>query len=211
MDRRRDRARSAWPGLLLILASVAAVVIGGGPVGERKVAGLMAVGASVTLVAPAATARLRELTEDQARLLKHGYYASSAGPTIEDAINGLTEAMARIWRLIEEHEGPNGHLAHLFSIYTQACSRLSRLLREQQALSGGAVLSAGSWAFMLAGGALIKYTSAVMLVPAPVAVTSSRNRSWRKTSIVGESPTVESFDTSPMINWPACCGTSGTW
>ena len=70
--------------------------------------------------------------------LKHGYYARPAGPTIEDAIHGLTEAMTRIWQLIEQHEGPNGHLAHLFQIYTQACSRLSRLLRDQQSFSGGA-------------------------------------------------------------------------
>ena len=40
------------------------VVIGGGPVAERKVEGLLAVGASVAVISPALTARLEALTRE---------------------------------------------------------------------------------------------------------------------------------------------------
>ena len=49
--------------LLLELAGRRCVVVGGGPVGERKVDGLLAVGADVTVVSPDVTAALHALAE----------------------------------------------------------------------------------------------------------------------------------------------------
>jgi len=50
--------------LFLELAGRACVVIGGGAVAERKVEGLLHVGASVTVVSPALTARLEEWVKE---------------------------------------------------------------------------------------------------------------------------------------------------
>lgn len=54
---------SVYPITLTQIADAPAVVIGGGPVGERKVGGLLTVGASVTLVSPEATAQLQSWAE----------------------------------------------------------------------------------------------------------------------------------------------------
>ena len=48
-----------YPMYLTHLSQVLAVVIGGGAVGERKVAGLLAAGARVRLISPQATAQLQ--------------------------------------------------------------------------------------------------------------------------------------------------------
>src|SRR5205823_15049595 len=49
--------------LLLELEGRPCVVVGGGPVGERKVEGLLAVGAAVTVVSPDVTPTLAKLAE----------------------------------------------------------------------------------------------------------------------------------------------------
>lgn len=54
-----------YPIVLTRLAGVLAVVVGGGAVGERKVRGLLAVGAEVRLVSPEATPRLRTWADEQ--------------------------------------------------------------------------------------------------------------------------------------------------
>ncbi len=50
---------SAYPVMLTRMAGVSAVVVGGGPVGERKVGGLLAAGSRVRLISPAATPQLQ--------------------------------------------------------------------------------------------------------------------------------------------------------
>lgn len=52
-----------YPIVITGVAGLPALVVGGGAVGERKAAGLLAAGASVLLVSPEATARLREWAE----------------------------------------------------------------------------------------------------------------------------------------------------
>ena len=58
-----QRSVGMYP-LLLDLAGREVLVVGGGPVAERRVAGLLEAGALVTLVAPGATAGLAELARD---------------------------------------------------------------------------------------------------------------------------------------------------
>ena len=72
--------------------------------------------------------------------VKHGFYSVDPDQvTINDAIADLTDKMRRLDRLMAQHEEQgNGQLAYLFAIYTQASSRLSRMLRDRRALSGEA-------------------------------------------------------------------------
>ena len=73
--------------------------------------------------------------------LKHGFYSTDPEQvSINDAIADLTDKMRRLDCLIAQYEesGSNGVLARLFAIYTQASSRLSRMLRDRRALSGEA-------------------------------------------------------------------------
>ena len=88
------------------------------------------------------------LCEGNTSAVAHRFYSQgegfySADPekvTINDAIADLTDKMRRLDRLIAQYEdsGSNGVLARLFAIYTQASSRLSRMLRDRRALSGEA-------------------------------------------------------------------------
>jgi hypothetical protein len=79
---------------------------------------------------PTATARESE---------EGGFYSTDPSEvSINDAIAGLVDKMLRLDDLIVAHEGPNGYLIELFTIYTQASSRLARLLRDRRALSGDA-------------------------------------------------------------------------
>lgn len=60
-QRREERDTfHVYPITLTQMARTRAVVIGGGPVGERKTAGLLAVGATVSLISPDATPRLQQ-------------------------------------------------------------------------------------------------------------------------------------------------------
>ena len=75
-----------------------------------------------------------------------GFYPEDpTAVTIDGAIAGLADKMRRLDALIAGHdEGagstwpPDDALLHLFSLYTMASSRLSRLLRDRRALSGEA-------------------------------------------------------------------------
>lgn len=61
---RSNRAEQPlYPINLARMSGQRAVVVGGGPVGERKVKGLLAVGAQVEVISPEATARLRAWAE----------------------------------------------------------------------------------------------------------------------------------------------------
>jgi cobalt-precorrin 5A hydrolase/precorrin-3B C17-methyltransferase len=52
-------SNDVYPVTLIGMANTLAIVVGGGPVGERKVQGLLAAGAQVRLISPAVTARLQ--------------------------------------------------------------------------------------------------------------------------------------------------------
>ena len=68
----------------------------------------------------------------------HGFYSTDPeSVTINDAIAGLVHKMRRIDDLITD-QPLSPTLVELFQIYTQASSRLSRLLRDRRALSGEA-------------------------------------------------------------------------
>jgi hypothetical protein len=86
----------------------------------------------------------------------HGFYAASAEEiTIDQAIQGLVDKMRRLDDLIAAFDskgaGGNGeYLIRLLELYAQASSRLSRMLRDQRALSGAASDSlAGAVALVL--------------------------------------------------------------
>ena len=71
--------------------------------------------------------------------LKHGFYAADPQAiTIDDAIAGLVDKMRRLDTIIAETKGNGDYLVRLFELYTQASSRLSRMLRDRRALSGDA-------------------------------------------------------------------------
>jgi len=55
---------TGYPVILTDMEGISAVVVGGGPVGERKVKGLLAVGASVRLVSPEATRQLQAMAAE---------------------------------------------------------------------------------------------------------------------------------------------------
>src|SRR5262245_32307742 len=57
---------TAYPITLTNLSGVLVVVVGGGAVGERKLRGLLAVGAAVRLISPTATPELRGLANNGA-------------------------------------------------------------------------------------------------------------------------------------------------
>ena len=70
---------------------------------------------------------------------KHGYYSQDPDAiNIGNAIAGLTDKMNRMDGMIERAQVEGEELIHVFELYTQACSRLGRLLRDRRALSGEA-------------------------------------------------------------------------
>ena len=68
--------------------------------------------------------------------LKHGFYSQAV--TIESAIDGLVDKMHRMDSIITAGQLENADLFRVFELYTQASSRLGRLLRDKRALSGDA-------------------------------------------------------------------------
>jgi siroheme synthase-like protein len=60
---RRRSAQPVYPVMLINLAGAAVVVVGGGVVAARKVAGLLAVNAAITVIAPELGEELRALYE----------------------------------------------------------------------------------------------------------------------------------------------------
>ena len=75
---------------------------------------------------------------------KAAFYAQDpAEVTIDQAIAGLVDKMTRLDQIIAEAQANgartgSGDLVRLFELYTQASSRLSRMLRDRRALSGEA-------------------------------------------------------------------------
>lgn len=65
------------------------------------------------------------------------YPSDPSKVTIDGAIAGLVDKMARLDELIA-HTPNNLDILRLFELYTQASSRLARLLRERKILSGEA-------------------------------------------------------------------------
>lgn len=71
---------TGYPVILTKVNGALAVVVGGGPVGERKVKGLLAVGASVCLVSPEATHQLQVwAAEGRIAWLQRLYQAGDLG------------------------------------------------------------------------------------------------------------------------------------
>ena len=77
-DVKADAAQGAavYPIFLTGLDQLVAVVVGGGPVGERKVQGLLAAGAKVRLISPAATPTLQQLANEGQLIWLDRPYAS---------------------------------------------------------------------------------------------------------------------------------------
>jgi len=65
------------------------------------------------------------------------YSADAAAVTIDEAIAGFVDKMTRLDAL-DAAAGDAGTLLRIFGLYTSACSRLARLLRDRRALSGEA-------------------------------------------------------------------------
>jgi hypothetical protein len=76
----------------------------------------------------------------------HGFYAANPGPapppgacTIDDVIADLHGKRRRLSRYIDEHidDLAPADLVRFLRIHAQSCSRLGRLLRDREALTGG--------------------------------------------------------------------------
>jgi len=84
-------------------------------------------------------ARLVGAPSGNQNALKHGFYAQEPqAVTIDDAIGGLVDKLNRIDALIASGNLSSQELIRLFSLYTQASSRLGRLLRARRTISGDA-------------------------------------------------------------------------
>jgi cobalt-precorrin 5A hydrolase/precorrin-3B C17-methyltransferase len=98
----RPALESAYPITLINLRGAPVVVVGGGAVGERKLRGLLVVGAAVRLISPAATPDLRALAEGgaiawQARQYQPGDLAGARlvfAATDQRAVNAQVAADA---------------------------------------------------------------------------------------------------------------------
>jgi cobalt-precorrin 5A hydrolase/precorrin-3B C17-methyltransferase len=87
-----------YPILLTQLRNVPVIVVGGGPVGERKVRGLLTVGAAVHLISPEATPRLQTWGETgQIEWKKRPYQAGDlAGAVMVFAATNQRAVNARV-------------------------------------------------------------------------------------------------------------------
>ena len=89
-----------WYPITLDLTGRRCVVIGGGAVAERKIEGLLAAGAAVTVVSPALTPRLADLVH--ARRIAHTHRAYQAGDlagfALAFAATGATDVNAAVAR-----------------------------------------------------------------------------------------------------------------
>jgi len=124
---------AAYPITLTRMASVPVLVVGGGAVGERKVAGLLAVGATVRLISPQATAQLAAWAEAgrirwEARAYRAGELAEADAPpllvfaaTDQRAVNAQVagEALAQ-GRLCNVADVPEEGTFHLPALQREA-------------------------------------------------------------------------------------------
>jgi hypothetical protein len=69
----------------------------------------------------------------------HGFYSRPARQveSLDDVIQGLQEKLGHLLAMMDETDDPE-QLMRAFALYGQGASRLGRLLRDQQALSGKA-------------------------------------------------------------------------
>ena len=98
-----DRARAETPApypIFLHLRGRSCLVVGGGPVAEGKVGGLLEAGARVTIVSPTITERLREwIGEGRCRHLVREYRSGDVrGRTLVLAATGDARLTARVHR-----------------------------------------------------------------------------------------------------------------
>jgi cobalt-precorrin 5A hydrolase/precorrin-3B C17-methyltransferase len=91
---------AVYPILLTRLQEAPVVVVGGGQVGERKVAGLLAVGAAVQLISPEATPQLQTWAEaGRLRWEKRGYQSGDLdGASLVFAATNRREVNSQVAR-----------------------------------------------------------------------------------------------------------------
>jgi cobalt-precorrin 5A hydrolase / precorrin-3B C17-methyltransferase len=124
---------AAYPITLTRMAGVPVLVVGGGAVGERKVAGLLAVGAAVRLISPQVTTQLAAWAEEgrirwEARAYRAGELAEADAPpllvfatTNQRAVNAQVagEALAQ-GRLCNVADVPEEGTFHLPALQREA-------------------------------------------------------------------------------------------
>lgn len=94
---------AAYPIILTQLRGAHVVIVGGGPVGERKARGLLAVGAAVRLISPEATPQLRAWAAQgrlhwEQRPYRPGELAAGARPALVFAATDQREVNAQVAR-----------------------------------------------------------------------------------------------------------------
>ena len=143
--------------VLLRLEGERCLVVGGGAVAERKVRGLLAVGAVVTVLAPEATAALAGFVVDRTVAWEPRRYAGgdAAGAwrfvvaaTDDPAVNGRVVAdAARVGTWANDASAPEGGPASLPAIHRQGPITVA-------VATGGAHPGAAAWLRDLAAGAI---------------------------------------------------------
>jgi cobalt-precorrin 5A hydrolase / precorrin-3B C17-methyltransferase len=119
---------SAYPITLINLRGAPVVVVGGGAVGERKLRGLLAVGAAVQLISPAITPDLRALAESgaiawQARPYQQGDLAGARlvfAATDQRAVNAqIASDAAALGLLCNVADDPRAGDFHLPAVHRE--------------------------------------------------------------------------------------------
>lgn len=117
---------SVYPIYLHNLASALTIVVGGGPVGERKVRGLLAAGAHIRLISPTATVQLTAWAEAgqlewQARSYQPGDLEGALlvfAATNQRMLNAqIAEAAAQCGALCNVADAPGEGHFHLPALY----------------------------------------------------------------------------------------------
>jgi cobalt-precorrin 5A hydrolase/precorrin-3B C17-methyltransferase len=161
-----DPQHTTYPVNLAQMQAAPVVVVGGGLVGERKVRGLLAVGAAVTLISPVATPQLREWAEaGQIVWTQRPYQASDLAnrpalvfaATNERATNAqIAQDAAALGLLCNVADAPQEGSFHLPAVYRenglvvtistagvspararQVRDRLAELLQQEEAHDDG--------------------------------------------------------------------------
>jgi cobalt-precorrin 5A hydrolase/precorrin-3B C17-methyltransferase len=119
---------TAYPITLTNLRGALVVVVGGGAVGARKLRGLLAVGASVRLISPAATPELRALADSgaitwHARAYQPGDLAGARlvfAATNQRAVNAqVADDAAALGLLCNVADDPRAGDFHLPAVYRE--------------------------------------------------------------------------------------------
>ena len=121
--------QKVYPIYLTHLSQVLAVVIGGGAVGERKVAGLLAAGARVRLISPAVTAQLQNwATAGQIEWVVRTYQAGDlaeafiafATTNVRTVNAQVAEEAANLHLLCNVADAPDEGNVHVPAVHRQA-------------------------------------------------------------------------------------------